>query len=233
MKILGISEKQIIKFLSIFSKRNFFYTLKQQHFFVSFYSFEGVPYFWVKLWIVFSKLLSAANQQLFYATEDDIGQGPSNHAPLLYKLLVLVLRFTLSLGDVKDLQKNALKIQGTRSKVDIFTSDKTFVLFFLKKIIFPALIDNPNNSEIYRMIRLVVHRMFLLPYSASLMKNALKIFGTSSTVDILASSNFFWIIFPALIDNPNNLEINRLITLVVSEMFLLPYSALLMSFSSF
>ena len=26
-----------------------------------------------------------------YVTESDIGQGPSNHAPLLHKLLVLVL----------------------------------------------------------------------------------------------------------------------------------------------
>ena len=50
---------------------------------------------------------------------------PSKYAPLLYKLLVLVRGYTLSLGDVKDLQKNALKTEGTRSIVDIFTSDKT------------------------------------------------------------------------------------------------------------
>ena len=41
------------------------------------------------------------------------------------------------------------------------------------------------------------------------------------------------IILPALSDNPDNFEINRMIRLVVSEMFLLPYSASLMSFSSF
>ena len=41
------------------------------------------------------------------------------------------------------------------------------------------------------------------------------------------------IIFPALTDNPNNFEINRPIRLVVSGMFLLPYFALLLSFSSF
>ena len=40
-------------------------------------------------------------------------------------------------------------------------------------------------------------------------------------------------IFSALIDNPNNFEINRLIMLVVSGMFLLPCSAPLMCFSSF
>ena len=44
---------------------------------------------------------------------------------------------------------------------------------------------------------------------------------------------FFNIIFPALIDNLNNFEIIRLIRLVVSGMFLHPYSASLMSFSSF
>ena len=69
-----------------------------------------MQYFWVELWIVFFKLLSVTNQQLFYVTEGDIGQEPSNHALLLYKLMVLLLWFTLNLGDVKDLQKNALKI---------------------------------------------------------------------------------------------------------------------------
>ena len=66
-----------------------------------------------------------------------------------------------------------------------------------------------------------------------LQKNVLKILGTSSTVHILASNNFLKIIFPSLIDCPNNFEINRLIRLVVSGMFLLPYSASLMSFPSF
>ena len=54
-----------------------------------------------------------------------------------------------------------------------------------------------------------------------------KSLGTRSTVDILASDNF---IFPALIDNPNNFEIVRLIRLVVSEMLLLPSSASLIFF---
>ena len=66
-----------------------------------------------------------------------------------------------------------------------------------------------------------------------LQKNALNILGTRSTVDILTSDNSFFLTFPALTDNRNNFEINSLIKLVVSEMFLLPYSASLMSFSSF
>ena len=40
--------------MSILSKRNIFYTLKQQYFFISFCSFEGVRYFWVELFIFFS-----------------------------------------------------------------------------------------------------------------------------------------------------------------------------------
>ena len=66
----------------------------------------------------------------------------------------------------RDLQKNALKIWGTRSTVDILTSDKNFSFL---KIIFPALIDIQSNFEISRLIRLVVSGMFLLPCSASLM----------------------------------------------------------------
>ena len=44
---------------------------------------------------------------------------------------------------------------------------------------------------------------------------------------------FIYFVFPALIVNPNNFEINRLFRLVVSGAFLLPYSASLLSFSSF
>ena len=48
----------------------------------------------------------------------------------------------------KDLQKNAI------------ASDIFFFNFIL-----PALIDNPNNFEIVRLVRLVVSGMFLLPFS--------------------------------------------------------------------
>ena len=33
-------------------------------------------------------LLSTTDQQLLYVTDSDIGQGPSNHTPPLYELLV-------------------------------------------------------------------------------------------------------------------------------------------------
>ena len=70
-----------------------------------------------------------------------------------------------------------------------------------------------------------------------LQKNELKIYGTCSTVDILTSDKnlvfFLNFVFLALIDNPNNIKINRRIRLVVSGMFLLPQSATLMSFVPF
>ena len=75
--------------LLIFSKRNIFLEFKTTIIFlISFFSFERVRYFWFKLCNFFSKLLPATNQQLFCVTESDIGQGPSNHTPLLYELLV-------------------------------------------------------------------------------------------------------------------------------------------------
>ena len=55
----------------------------------------------------------------------------------------------------------------TRSTVDMLASDKIFCFFL--SFIFPALIGNPNNFEIIRLTRLVVSRMFLLPYSVSFM----------------------------------------------------------------
>ena len=80
--------------------QTFFYTLKQQCFFISFCSFERVQHFWLELCIFYSKLLSASNQQLFCITESDIRQGPSNHTAPLYELLVSVywFRLTLSFG---------------------------------------------------------------------------------------------------------------------------------------
>ena len=102
-KILGIPRDRELNwtFLLIFPKRNIYYTSKQQWFYlISFYTFEGVRYFWVKLCFFFSKLPSATNQQLFCVTENDIGQGPLNHTPPLYELLASILWLTLSFGEV-------------------------------------------------------------------------------------------------------------------------------------
>ena len=93
------TKNQIGHFCQTSQKETFFYTLKQQ-FSISFCSFEGVRYFWVELCIIFSKLLSATDQQLFCVTESDIWQGPSNHTPPLYELLVSVLWLTLSFDEV-------------------------------------------------------------------------------------------------------------------------------------
>ena len=114
MKILGISEKQMIKSdlsVNFLKKKLLLLHFKTTTFFLfDFTVLKECSTFEWNSWIVFSKLLSASNQQLFCITEGNIGQEPSNHVPLLYKLLVLLLWFTLSLGDVKDLQKNVIKI---------------------------------------------------------------------------------------------------------------------------
>ena len=81
-------------FLSIFSKRNIFFTLQSNIFFISIWSFEGVQLFWLELAIFYSKLLSATNQQLFKR------YWPLNHIAPLYELLVSVLWLTLSFGEV-------------------------------------------------------------------------------------------------------------------------------------
>ena len=95
MKTLSVSENQNIRLdisVNFLRKKHFFYTLKQQHFvLISFYSFEGVRYFWVKICIFFSKLLSATNQQLFRVNESDIGQDLQTKLHSSVKLLVLVL----------------------------------------------------------------------------------------------------------------------------------------------
>ena len=77
-------------FLPNFSRRNIFLHFKTiiifliSYFSLSVILLNGTLY-------LFSKLLSASNQQLFCATESDIRQGPSNHTSLLYELLVSVL----------------------------------------------------------------------------------------------------------------------------------------------
>ena len=55
------------------------------------------------------------------------------------------------------------KNQGARSTVDMLASDNLFFNFIL-----PASIDNPNNFEIVRLIRLVVSEIFLLLPTVSL-----------------------------------------------------------------
>ena len=153
--------------MSIFSERNIFYTLKQQWIFLtSFYSFEGVRYFWVELCIFSYKLPSATNQQLFSVTESDIGQGPSNHTHPSMNHCFQYCDLNWALVKWQWLQKNALKIWGTHSTVDILTSYKNLVF---SSFIFPALIGNPNNTEVNALTKLVISTMFLLPKSASLM----------------------------------------------------------------
>ena len=61
--MLGISENKRIKLyisINFLKKTQFFYTLKQQFFFlISICNFEGVQHFWFELCIFYSKLLFA------------------------------------------------------------------------------------------------------------------------------------------------------------------------------
>ena len=102
--------------MSIFSKRN---TIL--HFKTTFCSFEGMWYFGVELCISFSKLLSATKQELFCITERAIGQGPSNHTPILYELLISVVWLTLSFGEV--LKTCRRMHEKFRWHVPLYTSD--------------------------------------------------------------------------------------------------------------
>ena len=91
-----------------------------------------------------------------------IGQGPSNHTSLLYELLVSVLWFTLSFGEVS---KTCIKMHKMRRHT--YTRKKFNSFYSFVYFVFPAFINNPSNFEINRLIKLVVSGMFLLQYSAS------------------------------------------------------------------
>ena len=115
INILGIFEKQRIKLeiaVIFLKKKHFFYTLRQQHFFISFCSFEGVRYFWVELCIFFSKLLSATNQPtviLRHWKQYRTGTFKPYSTPLWTIGFSTVTCIKLW-QSVKGLQKNALKI---------------------------------------------------------------------------------------------------------------------------
>ena len=98
IKSSGISEKQRIKldiFVNFLKKKYFFRLSSDNNF------FWAVRYFWVEPCIFFFfRLLSVTKQQMFCVTESDIGQGPSNHSPPLYELLVSVVWLRLSFGKV-------------------------------------------------------------------------------------------------------------------------------------
>ena len=73
---------------------------------------------------------------------------------------------------MRDLHKDVLKTQWTRSTAEILISDKHLFFYFFIYFVFSALIDNTSNFENDRLIRLVVSGMFLLPYFASLMSDS-------------------------------------------------------------
>ena len=105
---------------------------------------------------LFSKLPSATNQQLFYVTEIDVGQRP------LMNLWTMNhwLQYCDLHGDLVKCQIHAEEC--TNNLGDTFHCRLTSDIFFFN-FNFPASIDNPNNIEINRLIRLVVSEMFLLP----------------------------------------------------------------------
>ena len=109
----------------------------------------------------FSKLPSATYQQLFCVTETDIGRDlqTMNYWFQYCDLHGALVKFQRP-------AKQCTKHLWTCSTVNKLASDKKSFFF---NFIFPALIDNQNNFEISRLIRLAVSGMFLLPYSASLM----------------------------------------------------------------
>ena len=130
--------------MSIFSKSNIFLHFKTTNFFIPICSFETFLtrfrylLFQVALCnqptIVFAPLKAISTFKPYCAALWNIGFSTVTYIKLWWS--------------VKDLQKNALKTYGTRSTVNILTSDKNLVFFF-KKVIFSALINNPNNFEIW------------------------------------------------------------------------------------
>ena len=95
IKVLEISKKQKVKlniFVNFLIKKTFF-TLQNNNFF-SFHfavltecnTFESNSVFFYFFQVALCKPVT--NKQLFWVTESDIGQGPPNHVPPLYELLV-------------------------------------------------------------------------------------------------------------------------------------------------
>ena len=137
INILGISEKQRIEHFCQFSEEEtFFYTLKQQWFF----------YFILQFWR--SAIRLSRTLYLFF-------QVALCHQPTV----LLRHRKLCRTGTFKPYSTPL----WTKNLGDKFHFRHTYIRQFFKKIIFPALIDNPNDFEINRLIRLVVSGMFLLP----------------------------------------------------------------------
>ena len=89
MKIFGISKTQKIKldiFVEFLKKKQFLHFKTIIIFFILFCSFWRSELLLSRTLYLFSKLLSATNQQLLFVTESDIGQVPSNHTSPLYEL---------------------------------------------------------------------------------------------------------------------------------------------------
>ena len=118
-----------------FLQRKLFYTLLRN---ISFCSFEKARYFSVELCMFFFFMLPSATNQYrtgtfkpYFTSLWTIGFSTVTYIELWWSVI--------------HLQKNALKIYGTHSTVDILTSDKNSV--FSSNFIFPALIDDPKKHQ--------------------------------------------------------------------------------------
>ena len=127
---------------------------------ISFCSFEGVWCFWVELYISFPSYPLQPTNSCFVSLKP-ISDGIFKPWTTGFSTVTYMELW----WSFKDLQNNALNICG---HVPLSTNLHQIKSFFFN-FIFPALIDNQNNFEISRLIRLAVSGMFLLPYSASLM----------------------------------------------------------------
>ena len=133
---------------------------------ISFCSFEGVRYFLVELCIFFISSYPIQPTNSCFASLKAIWAGtckPYSTPNMNYWFQYCDLHWPL----VK-CQRPAEEC--TKNLGDTFHCRHTYIrsFFFFFNFIFPALIDNPNNFEIVRLVRLVVSGMFLHPSSPSL-----------------------------------------------------------------
>ena len=122
----------------IFLKRHIFLHFKTAIFFLFHFAILKECDTLESNYVHFFQLAVCDQPKLFCVTENDIGQRPPNHTPPLYELLVSVvwLKLINLWWSVKDMQKNALKIEVICSTVNIRTSDNSQIICFCYECFF-------------------------------------------------------------------------------------------------
>ena len=150
--------------MSIFSKRNIFLRFKTTIFFDFIFQFwRSATLFTRTLYLVFQVALSNSPTVVLRQWKRYRKRTLKPYFTPLWTIGFSTVTYIKLWWKVKDLQRNTLKFRDTFHCRHTYIRYLQIVYFLKNKSIFPVLIDNSNNFEINKLIKLAENGMFHIP----------------------------------------------------------------------